>query len=153
MYYKVVTENYESATTSQNPDARDFVVKYAVGEWTYPTIHGTKLFVYNNLAIARQFNSGQLDGRGRIFECEVKGAEHRYDLFMCNVYGKYFAKFLRLKLSGHFILPDDFETVEENDAWHRTMRNNMYQDLTGVVFVDAVKLLRPMESDLCQQDC
>ena len=78
MYYKVVSiidDKFYSALTYGQ--IQDFHVNYKIGEWAYPIIENSKLFVFDNLDRAERYCRMQfttkevVDGVIQIFSCEV----------------------------------------------------------------------------------
>jgi len=78
MHYKVVSiidDKFYSALTYGQ--IQDFHVNYKIGEWAYPIIENSKLFVFDNLDRAERYCRMQfttkevVDGGIQIFSCEV----------------------------------------------------------------------------------
>ena len=65
MYYKVVTVGLRSIVIYEH----DLVTQYRVGEFVYPQLEHSKLFVFKDLHAAQTFASIEL---GVVYECEVK---------------------------------------------------------------------------------
>ncbi len=76
-YYKVVYVNkFNKTIYSALVNDFDFQVNYKIGEWTYPKITGTKLFVFDNKKEAIDFVRGMpwraTSGQRCIYRVEVK---------------------------------------------------------------------------------
>jgi hypothetical protein len=102
-YYKVVTNNYNRLFSSFVVDGgpTDFIVEYFVGEWSYPTIKKTRLFVFNDFIDAENF--AVLSLGHSIYECEVKNPRKNPTImsrFSC--IQKYWELRFQKKKTGHF---------------------------------------------------
>jgi hypothetical protein len=117
-YYKVVSSDLTSARISETA----FRVHYKIGEWTYPTRKGTKIFVFDDLQGAKNFINDTWNSGDKIFECEVKSPCTDKSYFV--EFGSLDYFWNRL-LAGEKVFPDE--------------------PLPGTVFVDAVKLLKEIK--------
>uniref|UniRef100_A0A6M3JQK1 Uncharacterized protein n=1 Tax=viral metagenome TaxID=1070528 RepID=A0A6M3JQK1_9ZZZZ len=131
-YYKVVKEQYTcagkvlvSAWTSQRLDQDDILcVQYSLGEWTYPKLKGSKLFVCDNYKGAVEFCD--MVYADSIYECEVR----------------------RPQKTGpfHSLINKRYDTIIE--MWRLYKNKKKYRHLTydrpvvRTVWVDAVKLTK-----------
>lgn len=62
---------------------------YKIGQWTYPKLNGTKLFVFNDLDNARTFISNidcMQSYRLQIYQCHVLNPVYEYDKFINSLY-------------------------------------------------------------------
>jgi hypothetical protein len=81
IYYKVVSENMRSSCScfaefSSLPSdvVNNFTVKYKIGEFVYPNVKHSKLYVFESLKDAKYFVSDifwATDKNTYIYECEV----------------------------------------------------------------------------------
>lgn len=69
IYYKVVNRDLKSCCENHNfPE--HFRVQYKIGEWTYPVISNTRLFLFRFLSDAEHFKNG--DYNWLIYSCHAK---------------------------------------------------------------------------------
>lgn len=64
-YYKVVRKGLSSVFGGK------YRIVYKIGEWTFPVLQESKLFVFTDLAKALRFCDVELGVDGEIYECEV----------------------------------------------------------------------------------
>ena len=117
-YYKVVDRvcgHYISVMVGGS----DIGIKYSVGEFAYPTLKGSKLFVFDDLQIAIDFGKVV----GCVFECEVINPFE---------YNGGIAKWYR---------PEEIRLFWENQLQFSSSRNA----IKNTVLCDAVKLVREIE--------
>jgi len=119
--YKVVRvtrRGFRSVMVSHAP----WVVEYARGAWSRPTVEGTKLFVFDKESDARRYQD--LDPARLIFTCEIAGEPER-PRKVSSVFDS-LAEFWRQRHAG--------------ECSHLTM-----PPWEGTVWVDAVKLVSLVE--------
>lgn len=77
-YYKVLTIEPDAALTSicQIEDVvgvgRERALEYKPGQWTVPTLKGSKLFIFDSFDNAKEFAHKMLSTHAAIWECQVK---------------------------------------------------------------------------------
>ena len=91
VYYKVVSTYHNLSILCWK-----YRIHYIVGQWVYPNLRGTKIFVFDNLEEAKKF-------AGNIYECEVINPTpgHKYNLFAygCGINYDRIEQMLKLKLA------------------------------------------------------
>jgi len=73
-YYKIVNQHMMSVCAeAQDPKIDKLAIKYKVGEWVYPEIKESHLFVFGNIDDARYFlSSYRAYSNMSIYEAEIK---------------------------------------------------------------------------------
>lgn len=77
MYYKVLRNGLVSANVHPLPIYINsgISIKYSLGEWTFPKIKGSKLFVFEDLNLARKY--ANFCCQKILYECEVKNPKEK----------------------------------------------------------------------------
>jgi len=117
-YYKVVNKFLDSARASEWDG---FSIKYKIGEFVYPTLKNSKLFVFDNLESAKDFAYKDWD---KIFECEVVNPSK----------AKYMATFVSCI--------EDFWAAKNRKE---SVKGYADKAVSGTIFCDAVKLIKKVE--------
>lgn len=124
MYYKVLTKidgvlysyNTPMWKSKQSPLVKNgAILIYEPGEWRYPVINNSKLFIFKELSDARSMCDG--DETVEIWECEVENPE--------------FAEYMK---GANFIDYDEF--------WNTLEYFEKYEVDDGTYYCDAIKLIR-----------
>lgn len=74
MWYKVVTSHNDGRLSSACVNVnfpQKYRTFYSIGEWTNPSVNGTRLFCFKTLKDAKAFTIGSLSD-WHIYKCEVK---------------------------------------------------------------------------------
>lgn len=115
IYYKVVTENFESAISIARLAGLD--VKYFQYQWTYPRRAEAPLMVFGNLDSAKEFVKREFLPTCRICHCKIKKSNKKW--------GRFWIKDIKKILNN---------TIDIDDAWHQDL-------IPGTVLADAVYLM------------
>ena len=95
-YYKVVTPTLRSAMTSMWSSKEELIIEYKVGEWVYPKVLGTYLFVFKTLQNAKDFIHECGISSYYIYKC--LGVNEHKILGMCpGIYGDRILQAAKLK--------------------------------------------------------
>lgn len=105
-------------------------IKYEIDKWVYPKIKGSKLFVFDNIFHAIDFNDEYND----IFECEVINPTQQYYNLSHIIFDE------NSKIYNRFI--KEFWKIYKNDRNNIEDYNKIMNAPQGTCVCDAVKLIR-----------
>ncbi len=84
IYYKCVRVHNTQLTSYVISSRNSFCVQYKLDKWIYPSVSGTKLFVFETLEDAKNFTRHGYSFA--IFECNVINPQNKYSIFHCSKY-------------------------------------------------------------------